>query len=677
MRPFSVGLWILKSAIEPVGNSAQPWYARGARVEFVQLPLYGGEQQRLLLENMMVNELHSTSTFVSDISVLLLRYLNGVPASEQVYAITMIGKQPIGGDGASRIEGNRSSSSKRHRHRKSKRESRASVTHIHLIRWMPKRAEWSPILKWRGNVLFNDAVFDTNATTRRSLEQIHQVFGEWIALDAPERGGNDMNYSRRHQPRLPAPTFNALSFNGVYVVPSSGDATHPYLFEYNDDAFMNAPPLLTSAPPVHVDHRMMVYRYPSFNRMLNIDDADMRHSRIIGKGGFSVIMTTKWRGIGKVVIKYVNMSKKNRDGVLVDIPAIKRAKYAYAEAAHGCSMNHANIAKYYGWFLHPANNYTIGIVMERLDMTLSHALGSYVKSSRSGSEGGGSSGSSSGEGDGKRRRPLLSQHQVLDVLKGINDALHHMHSNGFVHRDIKPANIMLDAAGVPKLIDLAFSIPIGSIAHAAGSSRYQPDIMLVAKNDGKSYEYFTHACDYYALAVLILDRIDRGIPMPRVLIECAQRIFGMINQRPESDPAPLPDLYQMVDNAIERCANRRLQPSSSSNSGANGHYGGREAPPLMRDDERESLLPSSALPPPPPDDSHRPRHHRRHSSRSHSHGRDDSHKSSGSHHKDSRRRRHSSTRSSSADDDAHSRHSNASSGSHKRRSSRRRRSGGQ
>lgn len=65
--------------------------------------------------------------------------------------------------------------------------------------------------------------------------------------------------------------------------------------------------------------------------------------------------------------------------------------------------------------------------------------------------------------DRVRRCPLA----IIDaarILGGVARGLAHLHARGVLHRDVKPANIVLDAAGLPKLVDFG-------LASAAGNSR--------------------------------------------------------------------------------------------------------------------------------------------------------------------------------------------------------------
>ncbi|MBA4064469.1 MAG: hypothetical protein C0501_12295 [Isosphaera sp.] len=65
--------------------------------------------------------------------------------------------------------------------------------------------------------------------------------------------------------------------------------------------------------------------------------------------------------------------------------------------------------------------------------------------------------------DGTNLQDLVKRHGPLDVLRachyvyGAAEGLRHAHEMGLVHRDIKPGNILLDRAGVVKILDLGLA----------------------------------------------------------------------------------------------------------------------------------------------------------------------------------------------------------------------------
>lgn len=51
----------------------------------------------------------------------------------------------------------------------------------------------------------------------------------------------------------------------------------------------------------------------------------------------------------------------------------------------------------------------------------------------------------------------LDMRRVVEIIRGLADALDHAHTRGVFHRDVKPANVLLDSAGRPRLTDFGLA----------------------------------------------------------------------------------------------------------------------------------------------------------------------------------------------------------------------------
>lgn len=57
--------------------------------------------------------------------------------------------------------------------------------------------------------------------------------------------------------------------------------------------------------------------------------------------------------------------------------------------------------------------------------------------------------------------PEASRREVLLILSQVAEALHHAHQRGVIHRDLKPSNVVIDAEGLPCLLDFGIAARIG------------------------------------------------------------------------------------------------------------------------------------------------------------------------------------------------------------------------
>jgi serine/threonine-protein kinase len=198
-----------------------------------------------------------------------------------------------------------------------------------------------------------------------------------------------------------------------------------------------------------------------------------------------------------------------------------------------------------------------------------------------------------------RRRAPLSLRRRLEMIEGACAGLSHAHRAGVVHLDIKPDNLMLDDAGIVKVLDFGISRVLhdGALftAHVAGTLRYMSPEQVQGKPlDHRSdvfslgsslYELLSYAPAYGGSTREIVNQIALG-PVPSLRDACPRldpRLYDIIGRAMALEPsdrydeleelrAALADVRAAIDPAHDEAASS-VAPAPVFQAGPQGRSG--------------------------------------------------------------------------------------------------------
>lgn len=91
--------------------------------------------------------------------------------------------------------------------------------------------------------------------------------------------------------------------------------------------------------------------------------------------------------------------------------------------------------------------------------------------------------------------------RAADLMRQVVDGLAQAHMQGIIHRDLKPSNIILDAEGVPRIMNFGIATPLTDIQ----GGDQQGLAGAPAESVGK--RVITAQCDIYAMGLVLLEMV--------------------------------------------------------------------------------------------------------------------------------------------------------------------------
>lgn len=144
------------------------------------------------------------------------------------------------------------------------------------------------------------------------------------------------------------------------------------------------------------------------------------------------------------------------------------------------------------------------------------------------------------------REGALPPAQAAQLCAALADGLHHVHSKGVLHRDLKPANVLLDAKGVPKLVDFGLATTVDAeTLTKTGAMLGTPAYMAPEQARGRSKE-LDERTDVYGLGTILYECLTGQLPFTGPGLALIQAVITEPPTRPRSIRPEIPVWLERV-----------------------------------------------------------------------------------------------------------------------------------
>ncbi|MBN1200178.1 MAG: serine/threonine protein kinase [Bacteroidales bacterium] len=145
-----------------------------------------------------------------------------------------------------------------------------------------------------------------------------------------------------------------------------------------------------------------------------------------------------------------------------------------------------------------------------------------------------------------------------DIITGILQGLHCLHSNKIIHRDLKPSNILIEhkeGRYIPKITDFGISKEIESSSAAYLSEHIGTSSYMAPEQFGAKHSRIDHRIDIWAFGIILYELFSGKTPFERGKDESKEETMRKILLEPL--PPALQDIPEPYRSIIEKCLQKK------------------------------------------------------------------------------------------------------------------------
>ncbi|MFQ5790635.1 MAG: protein kinase, partial [Acidobacteriota bacterium] len=148
-----------------------------------------------------------------------------------------------------------------------------------------------------------------------------------------------------------------------------------------------------------------------------------------------------------------------------------------------------------------------------------------------------------------RQQRKLPVEEVLPMARQILSALEEAHAQGVVHRDLKPQNIMVDAEGVPHIMDFGIARSVdGASMTSTASVLGTPDYISPEQVSGESA---SAQSDLFSFGVILYEMLTGELPFQADTP--VARVFMRLTKKPAPPREWNPEIPRYLERIILKC----------------------------------------------------------------------------------------------------------------------------